>query len=193
MLNNLAFPLKFNFKLIALANQIYVRDANGQTVLYVHQKMLKLKEEILIYSDETKTQLLYRIMADRVIDFSAEYKMYDANNNYLGSVKRRGAKSIWRATYDILAGSEIPLYTIKEDNPWAKVLDEFVGILSNWLFQPKYNLTDTSGQNLLVLSKEPSFFESSFTLEKRQNFNDQDSEKIILGFLMMTLLERIRG
>ncbi len=193
MLKDLAFPLNFGFKIVALANQVYVKDANQKTILYVHQKLLKLKEEVNIYSDETKSQLLYTIRADRVIDFSAEYKMYDVNNNYLGSVKRRGARSLWRATYDIFGQNSNLLYTINEDNPWAKVLDGFIGVLSNWLFQPKYNLTDASGQNLLVLSKNPSFFEASFSLEKRQDFNNQDSEKVILGFLMMTLLERARG
>ena len=38
------YPLELSFKIIALAPQIYVKDARGQELLYVRQKLLKLKE-----------------------------------------------------------------------------------------------------------------------------------------------------
>ena len=67
------YPLQLSFKIIALASQIYVRDAGGSLVGYVKQKLFKLKEDIRIFADEGQTQLRYTIRADRILDFSANY------------------------------------------------------------------------------------------------------------------------
>ena len=68
------YPLKLSFKLLAIASQIYIRDANGQLLGYVKQKLLKLKEDINVFADEQQTQHLYNIKADRVLDFSGGMK-----------------------------------------------------------------------------------------------------------------------
>ncbi len=65
------FPVDFTFKLLALASQIYVRDANGNLLGYVKQKLLKLKEDINVFTDESQTNVLYNIKSDRVIEWSA--------------------------------------------------------------------------------------------------------------------------
>ncbi len=65
------FPIELSFKLLALASQIYIRDASGNMIGYVKQKMFKLKEDINIFTDENQTQQRFNIKADRVIDFSA--------------------------------------------------------------------------------------------------------------------------
>jgi len=48
----LAYPVKMSFKLLAVAPQISVRDANDTEVMYVKQKLFKLKEEINIFANE---------------------------------------------------------------------------------------------------------------------------------------------
>ena len=60
------FPLKLSFKIVALAPQIYVRDASGNEILYVRQKLLKLKDKIRVFADSSQTNQLYEIDADRI-------------------------------------------------------------------------------------------------------------------------------
>jgi hypothetical protein len=57
------YPLDLSFKLLALASQIYIRDANGNLFGYVKQKLFKLKEDINIFADESQTRQLYNIKA----------------------------------------------------------------------------------------------------------------------------------
>ena len=45
------YPLDLSFKILAIAPQISVSDANGALVLYVKQKAFKLKEDVTIYAD----------------------------------------------------------------------------------------------------------------------------------------------
>ena len=87
------YPITLTFKLLALASQIYVRDANGNLLGYVKQKLLKLKEDINVFADENQTQLLFNIKADRVIDFSARYNFTDQSGRFWRFVKKmRGSK-----------------------------------------------------------------------------------------------------
>ncbi len=194
-------PLTVTFKFFALAPQIAVTDAQDQLVLYVKQKLFKLKEDIKVCSDRTQTQQLYAIKADRIIDFSAAYRFTDAQNQLLGSVKRRGLRSIWRAHYDILSpeGTETPLFTIREENPWIKVLDgllcevPIVNFFTGFILNPVYLVETPEKTVVMRLSKIPTFLSRKFTIKQVDELDETSQITIILSLLMMILLERNRG
>jgi uncharacterized protein YxjI len=198
-MNNLNYPLNFTFKIGSFANDFVITDANKNTLSYVRQKMFKLKEDILCYSDETKSSVLYRIRANKWLDYSATYSFSDQHEQDLGKVARKGRASLWKATYEVLNKNDIHEFTIKEENPWAKVLDAvlteipILGLLTGYLFNPKYVVLNSQGQIVLRLKKEASFFGRKFTLEKLGGFSDSEQERIILSLMMMILLERRRG
>ena len=192
------YPLTLTFKILAVSPQITVTDARGQVVLYVKQKAFKLKEEVTVFADAQQTQPLYKINADRVLDWSARYHFSDVNGLALGSVKREGAKSIWKAHYNILDG-ETPTLTIQEENPWVKVMDALftqipiVGMFAGYVFHPAFLVSRPDGTVVMRLEKQPSFFESTFILEKQAELSAQEETRVLLSLLMMTLLERARG
>jgi hypothetical protein len=173
-----------------------VRDASDQELCYVRQKLFKLKENISVFRDESKTQLISEIHADRIIDFSASYSFFDTQGINYGSVKRKGFRSIWRTRYEIYEGGQS--YTIQEGNPWIKVLDglfeeiPILGALAGYVLNPHYDVIDTSGKTCFTLRKKPSFFGRRFTLEKHTQI-DEDDLLIVMSIIMMTLLERRRG
>ncbi|MEM7114176.1 MAG: LURP-one-related family protein [Chloroflexota bacterium] len=193
------FPVKLSFKKIALAPQISVIDADGRLQLYVRQKLMKLREAITVYADQGQSQPLYQIKADRIIDFSARYHFRDQNGRELGSVKRQGARSIWRAHYNIADENGREMAEIHEESVMTRVLDGFfgdlpiIGFLSGYLFNPTYLVTDRSGNLLMRIKKEPSLFESSFVIYEETPLSNEDELQLLLGILMMTLLERTRG
>lgn len=194
------YPLSFRFKLLALSPQIYVEDAAGQTVCYVKQKLFRLREKVEVHTDDTRQQLLCTIEADRIIDWSARYTFRDAAGNEIGAVGRRGMRSLWSAHYDIFGpGSSAPVFSIREENPMAKLLDSFlgeipiVGILTGFLFHPKYLASRIDGTPVMRLTKQAAFFEGRFQLEKLADTTDGEEMAIILSYLMMNLLERKRG
>jgi hypothetical protein len=112
----------------------------------------------------------------------------------MGSVKRQGMKSIWRATYNIITASGGELGLIHEESPWLKVLDSFLSEIPflGMLVNPSY-LVDVMGKTILRLKKMPAVFESKFKLDKLVDFDDKDENLILLSLIMMILLERIRG
>ncbi len=193
------FPLKLTFKIMALAPQISVYDANGTLLFYVKQKMFKLKEAITVFSDQSQTQPLYTISADRIIDFSARYHFKDQNGIEIGSIKRDGARSIWKARYNIFDTNEQMIMQIQEENAWVKVMDAvfgeipFLGMLSGYVFNPVFLVERPDDSLMLRVKKEPAFMESSFTIDKVAELSEAEQLNTVLGILMMVLLERSRG
>ena len=109
------YPLSLSFKIVALAPQIFVRDANGQSICYVKQKLFKLKEAVKVYGDESKSQILCEMNADRIIDWSATYRFSDADGEIFGSVRRKGTRSFWKAHYEIFDEDEVGSYNTFDD------------------------------------------------------------------------------
>jgi uncharacterized protein YxjI len=193
------YPVTFTFKILALASQIYVRDASGSQIGYVKQKLLKLKEDINVFRDDSQSSVLFNIKADRVIDFSARYNFTDSAGRGLGAIKRQGMRSIWRANYEIEDASGRHSMTIREENGWVKVLDgligeiPIIGMFTGYLLNPSYILTRTDGTELARLAKTPAFFEGKFQLDRLGSCQPDEETLIVLAFLTMTLLERARG
>ena len=193
------YQLYLSFKVLTLVPQIYIKDATGMSILYVRQKLLKLKEEVTVYADPDQKNRLYKINADRVIDWSARYTFSDMNGVELGSVKRHGTRSLWKAHYDIYDGLD-PKMTIREANPFIKVADVILGqipilnFFTGYLFHPTYNvMSNQDGRIVMRLKKRPSFFESKFIIEKDAGLEQREEEVVLLSLLMMLLLERKRG
>jgi len=198
-MKELKFPISFTFNVTTISNDFAAKDASGKTVAYVKQKMFKLKEDISIYDNESKTNLTHKINADKWIDFSAAYSMKDAQGKEIGKIARKGWASIWKAHYELIDQHQKLQYHIREDNAWVKVLDGVLGNIpilggfTGYLFNPSYTVTDLKDQAICQLKKEPSFFGRKFKLSKLRPIDNDDDERIILGFMMMVLLERRRG
>lgn len=195
------YPLHFSFKIAAIASQIYATDADGNQIFYVKQKLFKLKENIEIFTDKSKSARLYTVKADRVIDFSPVFTLYDETGTARGSVKRFGKASIWKARYELQLGSGGPTLTVEEANPWAKLLD---GILVNiplmafftgYILHPRYTISTANGQAVSELKKLPAFFEGKYSLSADATpGHDEQSQQLFAALMMVVVLrERMRG
>lgn len=199
-LDGIQYPLTLSFKVLALASQATVTDATGRTVLYTKQKMFKFREHVEIFTDNTRSTLLAEIKANKVIDWSARYHSTDANGKAIGSVGRRGWRSIWSAHYETFnPGDDTPDFSIREENPWSKLFDSFlseiplIGFLSGYLFHPKYTATRSEGSPAMSLTKQPAFWEGRFRIDKLGTVTSREELNLFLSFLMLVLLERRRG
>ena len=192
------YPLELKFKLWTLAPQLSVTDSQGNLALCVRQKLWKLKEAIDVFSDRERTNQLYSIKADRILDFSARYSFSDQMNKPLGAVKRRGLRSLWRSHYDIFDGETV-VFTIQEENPWIKIMDSLfaeipiVGMFTGYVFNPTYLVSRPDGRTVMHLSKQPAFLSRIFSIKKVDGMSDREEIQTVLSLLMMLLLERNRG
>jgi hypothetical protein len=199
-IQGIQYPLTLSFKILALASQATVTDAGGRTVLYTRQKLLKFKEHVEIWTDKSQATRLVDIKANKVIDWSARYQFTDSVGGTIGSVGRRGWRSIWKAHYETFnPGDNTPDFSIHEENPWSKVLDSIlggipvVGMFTGYFCHPSYLATRSDGQPAMRITKQPAFFEGKFKIEKVGELSPHEELNLFLSFLMLLLLERRRG
>lgn len=166
--------------------------------MFAHQKLLKIREKILLYSDVEQTKPLGELNADKVLDFSVTQTFTDMSGAPKVKIRRAGKKSIWRAHYEILTPNDELLFTVREQKAWVKVVDVLfseipvLGLFTGYLFNPKYNLFNKDGVVVGQIVKEPAFLESNYTLHLEDAQADPNS---ILPIATLTVItrERMRG
>jgi hypothetical protein len=136
--------------------------------------------------------------ADRIIDWSAAYRITDASSALLGTLRRKGGRSLWRATYVITDPNEQEIGGIREKDPWTKVLDgllslvPILGEFTGYFLNPSY-LVSHRDDVALEVRKRPALFETRFNIEQVGGVDPRSEALLLASVMMMVLLERGRG
>ncbi len=198
-MQNLQYPLFLKFKLTTLSSDFTITDSNENSLAYVRQKMFRLKEDVVVFNNESKSQENFRIRANQWIDFNASYAITDSFGKNLGKIARKGMRSIWKATYNIFDQNDTQKYKVQEENAWVKVLDGMVGeipiigMFTGYFLNPSYIVHDNNGKEIYRLKKMPSFFGRKFQLDQINDIPDREETLVVLSLMMMVLLERAKG
>lgn len=193
-----AYPLDARFKFFALSQTVHFRQPSGEMAFCVKQKAFKLKEDIRVFADEAQTRPMLTIKADRMVDWSASYTATHPCGAGICTVRRRGARSLWRATYEVFVGTR-HVCTVTEKNPWTKVWDGLMQqlplgeFIACYLFHPAYIVLTPSGSEVMVAKKLPSLIEGRFHIERGEALTDELDHPALIGVFMTLLLERRRG
>ena len=85
-------------KVLALTGQYWIEDQAGNPLGYSKQKMLRLKEDIRIFTDETMTRELFQVRQQQILDIWGTFAVIDSGSNaLLGYVRRRALTSTFVA------------------------------------------------------------------------------------------------
>jgi uncharacterized protein YxjI len=119
-----------------MVNQYQVHAVNpdgseGELLAFAQQKRLAFKEQVTLYTDDTRQQPVLGFKARSVMDLGATYDVTDAAGNPIGLFRKDFAKSLFRSTWH-LEQPGVGTATGEERNPVVAVLRRFVESLS-WL------------------------------------------------------------
>ncbi len=104
-------------QVLALTGKIRIYSPTGDLVMFSQQKMFKLREDIRVFSDETKQRELLWIQARQILDFAAAYDVTDTSLGVkVGTLRRKGFRSMVRDAWEILNINDILIGTISEDS-----------------------------------------------------------------------------
>jgi hypothetical protein len=115
----LNYPLELSFKIATIGTRVRVVDAAGRQVAYLRRKKFRLREDVRVYEDENQKRQLFRIRADRVVDFGAGYAVSGPEGWPLGAVRQRGVRSIWKSTYEVSDPNGKTIGVIHEENSFV--------------------------------------------------------------------------
>jgi uncharacterized protein YxjI len=124
---------------IALTGKFRFYDPAGRLVMFSEQKMFRLREDIRVYSDESKSQEVLSIKARQILDFSAAYDVVDTElNQKVGALRRRGLQSLLRDEWEVLDANDNLIGKLFEDSVSMALLRRF--LLGSWIPQ-NYDIT----------------------------------------------------
>ena len=108
-----------------LGGAFWFKDLAGNVVAYSKQKRFKIKEDIVLYADESCTVALLQIKARSVLDLAATYDVFDlSTNEHIGSVKRNFMKSIIKDSWKLLD---------VEGNQYGELIEDSIAILRRFI------------------------------------------------------------
>jgi hypothetical protein len=113
------------FKLAGASFHVF--DGSDRVVAFCSQAAFKLREDIRLFSDESKSRELLAIRARQIMDFAAAYDVVDSRTQQaVGTLRRKGLASLLRDSWEVLDASGRPLGTVQEDNQVMALLRRFV-------------------------------------------------------------------
>jgi hypothetical protein len=125
--------------------KFHIYDANNKLLGFSEQKAFKLKEDIRVYTDESKSDERVVIKARSIIDFGAAYDVYDSKQQKkVGALKRKGWSSLVRDSWIVMDADDREIGTLQEDSMVMALVRRF---LSN-LIPQKFHLSDQAGTGL---------------------------------------------
>ena len=126
-------------QVFALTGKFRVYDPAGNLVMFSEQKMFRLREDIRVYADESKTQEVLTIKARQILDFSAAYDVMDTTmQQKAGALRRKGFRSILRDEWEVLDPNDAVIGMLFEDSIGLALLRRLV---LGWLLPQNYDLT----------------------------------------------------
>ncbi len=194
-----SFPLTIAFRIFTIHPQMVVREASGTVIGYVQQSLWAFKEAVTVFADETKTKPIYKIAADRVIDFNARYAITNEAGASLGHVRRHGMRSLWKAAYEIVDANGQAEFEVHERSALVRMIDgvigemPLVGFLTGYFLNPVYDVARANGTPVVTMTKTRSILEANFAIAQQAPLEADERERLLLGLMMIILLERSRG
>ncbi|NQX58088.1 hypothetical protein [Paenibacillus qinlingensis] len=167
--------------------KIDIFDKDERAILFSKMKAFKLKEDIRIYGDETMQTELISIQARSVIDFSSIFDVVDVETGHkVGSLRRKGMKSIFKDEWAILSPDESEIGLIKEDNALLALLRRF---LTN-LIPQHYNI-EMNGTKVAEFKQNFNPFVQKLNLDFSADNNNKLDRR--LGIAAAVLLVAVEG
>jgi uncharacterized protein YxjI len=174
---------------IALTGKFRFYDPAGRLIMFSEQKMFRLREDIRVYSDESKSQEVLSIKTRQILDFSAAYDVVDTESNEkVGVLRRKGLRSLLRDEWEVLDANNNLIGKLFEDSIPMAMLRRLV--LGSWLPQ-NYDITTTDGTRVADLKQRFHLFRYELDIDFRMDVNHRLDRR--LGIAAGILLAAIEG
>jgi hypothetical protein len=117
-------------KLFRWPPQFCFLDISGNTLAFLHKKVFTWKDDIRVFTDQTRSLELLTIKARKIIDWGSAFDVTDSiRHEKVGVLKRRGWKSLVRSEWLILDAFDQEVGRIVEQSATMAIVRRFLGTL----------------------------------------------------------------
>lgn len=170
----------------------HVYDREGRVVGFCRQRAFKLREDLRLFKDDSKSEELLTMKARQVIDFGATYDVALPEGNVIGSFRRKGMKSLIRDSWLVYdaAGNEIA--QMKEDSGGLAILRRVHGLFA--LLSPqKFHIEDASGRQIATLRSHMNPFVYRLGVAIHLEHEEVDELMVLAAGCLVAAIEGRQG
>lgn len=175
-----------------LGASFHVYDDEGGVVAFCRQKAFKLREDIRLYTDDTKSQELLTMKTRSVIDFGATYDIALPGGEIIGSLRRKGFSSLARDSWLIFGPDGTEIATLKEDSSVLAILRRIHEAFA--LFSPqKFEVMSRDGQHIATLRNHFNPFVYRLGIAIHADHEELDELIVIAAGCLIAAIEGRQG
>ena len=121
-------------KITAFVNKYAVYRVNengskGDLAAFAQQKRFNIREKFIFYTDEAKTQTVFTMRAEKVLDIHGRFLVEDPDGQLIGAFKKEFAQSLINSTWTIIGKDGQPKLQVSESNHTLAVIRRFGSLL----------------------------------------------------------------
>lgn len=177
-------------KVMTIGNKYWIEDITGTILGFCKQKIMKLKEDIRIYTDESLSNELFRIQQQQIFDVWGNFSVIDsASTSILGYVKREIWSEIGRDAWDVQNAHQQSIGRIIEKSLGRALTRKFVPM--GGLLPEKMQL-ELNGQVVAEINQEFKIIGDIWSLSCFQVPPDFDRRVLLACMILMGTIERQR-
>lgn len=180
-------------KIFGAAFHIY--DERGLVIGFCKQKAFRLREDIRVYTDESLAKPLLSLQARQVIDFGVTFDVRLADGSPLGTIRRKGLKSLLRDSWLVFNAAGAQVATLEEDGAFLAIMRRAHEAVSLF-FPQKFHLVRSDGAKVAAFRQHFNPFVYRLGISITPGFQDDDIDDMMilsLGCLIAAVEGRQSG
>jgi uncharacterized protein YxjI len=181
---------KIRKKVFAIANQYWIEDGRGAVLGYTKQKLMRFREDIRIYSNESMSYELFRIHQEQCIDAWGTFAVIDtATNICVGKIRRRLMSDLSKDEYFLLdpAGQQVGRVVEDLGRGLARKYLPFGGLLTERVVVEFY------GRPVTEIKQQFRLIGDEWDVDCSMLPPQFDRRVLLAGIIMMGMIERGRN
>jgi uncharacterized protein YxjI len=174
-------------KVLAIAQQYWIEDQRGAVLGYSKAKILVLREDIRVYTDESMRQELFRLRQQQIMDAWATFAVIEsASNRMLGFIRRKFLESTFLADeWEVLDAWNRKVGEILEDSGrgLARKYVPFGELV------PEHMTMTLNGVPVARIEQEFKIIGDIWNLHCLNVYGHVDRRVLLGGLLLMAMIE----
>lgn len=187
----LSQPLKVRRKsAMKIGHEVFITDQSDNLLLWVKQKGFKLKEDIRVYSDSSRSEERLTIQSAKILDFNAAFHVIDPQTGErIGGFRRKGWSSMLQDEWQILDVNDNQIGSIHEDTMLLALVRRLLTNLVPQTYEFKVN-----GESVAQLKQHfnPFLFKGEFQMAP-QGTDKLDPRLATAGIVLLMIMEGRQG
>jgi uncharacterized protein YxjI len=177
-------------KVVTVGNKYWIEDSNKNVLGFCKQKILKLKEDIRIYSDESMNDELFCIKQKQIMDVWGTFAVIDSHTNQkIGYIKRGFLSEFGRDAWEVQNANQQVIGRIFEQSLGRALTRKYVP--GGGLVPEKMTL-ELDGKPVAEINQQFKIIGDIWDMNCLQVPQDFDRRVLLSCMLLMGTIERSR-